>query len=99
TNEIRKALAELDKDPAKANQVYSAIRALKVDYSFAYGGFVNHTLYFDILGGQGEPAGQLRDMLNRDFGSLENWKKDIKATGLGGGESAVCGVCGALRGD
>ncbi|MGI8923859.1 MAG: hypothetical protein ACR2HJ_07450, partial [Fimbriimonadales bacterium] len=37
TNEIRKALAELEIDPSKANQVYSAIRSLKVDYTFAYG--------------------------------------------------------------
>jgi Fe-Mn family superoxide dismutase len=84
TNEIRKALAELDRDPAKANQVYSSIRSLKVDYTFAYGGFVNHSLYFDILGGEGEPTGALRDMINRDFGSLENWKADLKATGIAG---------------
>ncbi len=84
TNEIRKALAELEIDPSKANQVYSAIRSLKVDYTFACGGYVNHKLYFDILGGEGEPLGKLRDMMNRDFGSLENWQKDLKATGMGG---------------
>lgn len=84
TNEIRKALAELELDPSKANQVYSQIRSLKVDYTFALGGFVNHKLYFSILGGEGEPDGALRDMINRDFGSLENWQKDLKATGMGG---------------
>lgn len=84
TNEIRKALAELDRDPAKANQIYSAMRALKVDYTFAYGGFLNHELYFDILGGEGEPSGALRDMIHRDFGSLDNWKADLKATGIAG---------------
>jgi len=84
TNEIRKALAELEIDPSKSNQVYSAIRSLKVDYTFAYGGYVNHKLYFDILGGEGEPAGKLRDMIDRDFGSLGNWQKDLKATGMAG---------------
>ena len=85
TNEIRKALAELDRDPAKANQIYSQMRALKVDYSFAYGGFLNHLLYFDILGGEGgEPTGALRDMINRDFGSFDNWKADLKSTGIAG---------------
>jgi Fe-Mn family superoxide dismutase len=84
TNEIRKALAELELDPSKANQVYSSIRSLKVDYTFALGGFVNHKLYFSTLGGEGEPDGALRDMINRDFGSLENWQKDLKATGMGG---------------
>jgi Fe-Mn family superoxide dismutase len=60
------------------------MRALKVDYTFAYGGFLNHLLYYDILGGEGEPSGALRDMINRDFGSFENWKSDLKATGIAG---------------
>ena len=34
TNEIRKALAEMELDPSKANQIYSQMRALKVDYTF-----------------------------------------------------------------
>jgi Fe-Mn family superoxide dismutase len=85
TNEIRKALAELDKDPAKANQIYSQMRALKVDYSFAYGGFINHTLYFDILGGQGgEPKGRLKELMERDFGSFSNWSQDLKSSGIAG---------------
>jgi len=84
TNEIRKRLAELDKDPAKANQVYSEIRALKVDYTFAYGGFINHTVYFDILGGNGEPSGEVLKMIERDFGSFEAFQQDLKASGIGG---------------
>ncbi|MER3414358.1 MAG: superoxide dismutase [Armatimonadota bacterium] len=84
TNEIRKRLAELDKDPAKANQVYSEIRALKVDYTFAYGGFLNHTIYFDILGGNGEPSGEALKMIERDFGSFEAFQQDLKASGMGG---------------
>ena len=84
TNEIRKRLAELDKDPTKANQVYSEIRALKVDYTFAYGGFINHTVYFDILGGNGEPSGEVLKMIERDFGSFEAFQQDLKASGMGG---------------
>jgi Fe-Mn family superoxide dismutase len=84
TNEIRKKLAELDKDPAKANQVYSEIRALKVDYTFAYGGFLNHTIYFDILGGNGEPSGEVLKMIERDFGSFAAFQQDLKASGMGG---------------
>ncbi len=84
TNEIRKRLAELDKDPAKANQVYSEIRALKVDYTFAYAGFINHTVYFDILGGNGKPSGEVLKMIERDFGSFEAFQQDLKASGIGG---------------
>src|SRR2546421_11750205 len=56
TNEIRKALAELDTDPTKANQIYSQVRALKANYAFALGGFKNHNVYFDTIGGNGGPA-------------------------------------------
>src|SRR4051794_35501890 len=55
-NEI---LGKLDGvDLASANQVYSEIRALKVDFTFAVGGIKNHEIYFEHLGGSGgEPSG------------------------------------------
>jgi Fe-Mn family superoxide dismutase len=84
TNEIRRALAETEIDPSKANQVYSAVRALKADYSFAYGGFLNHELYFDTLGGEGDPSGALADQIAADFGSHDAWKTDLKAAGMAG---------------
>ena len=41
-----------------ANQVYSELRSLKVDLTFAIGGIKNHEIYFEHLGGRGgEPAG------------------------------------------
>lgn len=86
TNEIRKALADLDvSDPMKSNQIYSQIRALKVNYAFAYGGYINHNVYFETLGGDGsEPGGALGALIAATYGSFENWKADFKATGMGG---------------
>lgn len=85
TNEIRKALAELDTDPAKANQIYSQMRALKVNYAFAFGGYINHNVYFDTLGGDGGPAtGAVAQLINEAYGSFENWVKDWKSTGISG---------------
>jgi Fe-Mn family superoxide dismutase len=82
-NEIMGKLDELD--VSSANQVYSEVRALKVDLSFAIGGIKNHDIYFDHLGGGGgEPDGAIRELLFRDFGSLENWRADLKATGMAG---------------
>ena len=82
-NEIMGRLDELD--VSSANQVYSEVRALKVDLSFAIGGIKNHEIYFDHLGGGGgEPDGAIRELLFRDFGSLENWRADLKATGMAG---------------
>jgi Fe-Mn family superoxide dismutase len=85
TNEIRKALAELTVDPSKANQVYSQIRALKVDYTFAYEGYINHNMYFETLGGNGaKPTGQLASLIDEAYGSFDNWLADFKSTGIAG---------------
>ncbi len=85
TNQIRKALAEIDTDPAKANQIYSEMRALKVNYAFAYGGYVNHNAYFGTIGGDGGPAtGDVATLINEAYGSFERWAADWKATGIAG---------------
>jgi len=85
TNEIRKALAELELDPTKANQIYSQIRALKANYAFAYGGYINHNVYFDSIGGNGGPAtGKVAELINESYGSFERWVADFRSTGLAG---------------
>ena len=83
SNELLEKLATLSRDPAKANQITSALRDAKVELSFALGGVKNHELYFDILGGAGsEPQGKLLDEINRSFGSVAAWSADLKATGI-----------------
>ncbi len=83
-NEIQEKLASLtDDDFSKANQVYSMIRELKAELSFAWGGVVNHEIYFGHLGGKGGlPKGGLLKQIEKDFGSFEDYKKDLKATGI-----------------
>jgi Fe-Mn family superoxide dismutase len=82
-NEILGKLADVDL--ASANQVYSELRALKVDLSFAIGGIKNHEIYFEHLGGEGgDPTGLVAQLIERDFGSVEVWRADLKATGMGG---------------
>ncbi len=83
-NEIMEKLANLgDDEYATANQTYSLIRELKIELSFAWGGVTNHELYFSHLGGKGgEPTGELMKQINKDFGSFDAYKKDIKATGI-----------------
>lgn len=85
TNNLRKAIAELDTDPAKANQIFSQMRALKVDYTFAYEGYINHNVYFETLGGQGGAAtGKVAELINSAYGSFDRWAADFKATGIAG---------------
>ena len=80
-NEILGKLAGADL--GSANQVYSDLRALKVDLSFAVGGIKNHEVYFEHLGGDGgDPKGAAADLIKRDFGSTEAWRADLKATGM-----------------
>ena len=75
----------VDVDVGAANQVYSEVRALKVDLSFAIGGIKNHEIYFDHLGGNGgDPDGLVADLIKRDFGSVADWRTDMKATGMAG---------------
>src|SRR5262249_61410783 len=53
-NKRNEILEKLDGvDTASANQVYSDIRSLKVDLTFAIGGIKNHEIYFEHLGGGG----------------------------------------------
>jgi len=83
TNEIMDKLSKVDL--TTANQVFSDARALKVELSFAVGGMQNHELYFGHLAkGGGDPSGELRRQLEKDFGSVENFLKDLKASGLAG---------------
>lgn len=80
-NEIEEKLKTVDM--STANQTYSDLRELKLEYSFAVGGIKNHEVYFQYLGGNGEePTGILKQLIDRDFGSFENFKNDMKQTGL-----------------
>jgi len=88
TNAILKEIEELQKtlDPAnvaQANQIYSSMRSLKVEYSFALGGVLNHEIYFNVMGGKGgAPTGKVAELIVKSFGSFDAYKKDLKATGI-----------------
>lgn len=83
-NEINEKLQTVNGDGlAKANQVYSQFRELKVELSFAWGGVVNHEIYFGHLGGKGgKPEGDLIRQIKTDFGSWDIYVKDLKASAI-----------------
>jgi Fe-Mn family superoxide dismutase len=81
TNEIQKKLDSVDR--ASANQIYSDLRALRVELSFAIGGVKNHETYFAHLGGEGgKPGPKVSEAIARDFPSYDAWLADFKASGL-----------------
>ena len=63
------------------------INGLKREELIASNSMILHELYFDGLGNEGQPDGDLRDALARDFGSVEKWQVQYTAMGkaLGGG--------------
>jgi len=95
-NEINKKLDALtDEDYEKANQVFSTLRELKVELSFAWGGIINHEIYFSVLDkgttvpdvtvqktSSNAPTGKLLQQIISDFGSFDHYKKDMKASGI-----------------
>lgn len=83
TNECRGILKEFDYSEIEGNQVYSPLRAVAVDYTFALLGFKNHDLYFGHLGGSGgaDPQGALADKLENEYpGGVEMWKQSVRKT-------------------
>ena len=81
TNEIQKKLDTVDR--STANQIFSDLRSLRVDLSFAIGGVKNHEIYFGHLGGKGgAPLAKTAELIARDFPSYDAWLADFKASGL-----------------
>ena len=80
SNECRKLLNEFDYGEIEGNQVFSQLRAVSVDYTFALLGFKNHDLYFQHLGGDGgEPTGRFAELVESEFhGGVDEWKKAIR---------------------
>jgi len=83
-NEIMKKIEELPEEEfEKANPTFSLIRELKVELTRAFGGMINHEIYFGHLGGNGgKPGGALADRIIKDFGSFERFLKELKATAM-----------------
>ena len=83
-NKYNEIMGKIDgADRGSANQTFSEIRSLKVDLTFAIGGVKNHELYFGHLGGKGgTPPSEIKQLLEKNFGSVEQWMADLKATGM-----------------
>jgi superoxide dismutase, Fe-Mn family len=80
-NECRKVLNEFDYAQAEGNQVYSPLRSVSIDYTFALLGYKNHDLYFGHLGGDGgEPEGRFAELLEDEFkpGGIGGWKDAVR---------------------
>lgn len=86
-NAISAQLAALKMDGAPV----FVVNGLKREELIAANSMILHELFFDGLGGQGDPTGALADALARDFGSVAMWKEEFSAIGKaeGGGSGWV----------
>jgi Fe-Mn family superoxide dismutase len=86
-NAITAQLAGLD----FATAPVFVVNGLKREELIATNSMIIHELYFDGLGGEGDPKGALAEQIAKDFGSLARWKAEFSAVGkaLGGGSGWV----------
>lgn len=81
-NNIEKGLETAD--PAGANGNFSQIGELKRRFTWNHSGALLHDIYWDILGGDGNPdkGPEIKAAIEKEFRSFDKWKADIKATAL-----------------
>ncbi len=80
TNKVLDSLGQMLKENKTAVPEYAE---LKRRLGWEFNGMRLHELYFDNLGGKSllNKGGKLAQGLIDNFGSIENWEKDFKATG------------------
>lgn len=85
-NEVEEKLGKLTDDEwAAANQVYSTLRGLKAEETFAANGMILHEYFFDIMGGDGDPEGtEIKAAIEAEWGSWEKFVKIFSACGMVG---------------
>jgi Fe-Mn family superoxide dismutase len=76
-NQIEQELQQVDRTDS-AGVTYSPFRALKMAETFAVNGSLLHELYFENMSSvQTQPGPETIKLIEADFGSLENFKKDL----------------------
>ncbi len=65
----------------QSNTTFSYYRELKRGETYALNGVILHELYFENIGGNtAKPQPTTREMLENDFGNIQNWQADFIAT-------------------
>jgi Fe-Mn family superoxide dismutase len=81
-NNIEKGLETADR--AAANGNYSVIGELKRRTTWNHAGTVLHDVYWEVLGGDGDPSRgpEVKAAIEKEFGSFDAWKVDFKAAAM-----------------
>ncbi len=65
-----------------SNQTYSELRGLKNGETFAVNGTYLHEWYFENLGGDGIPTGEIIEAINKEYASFEKFQQIFSACGM-----------------
>lgn len=81
-NTIEKSLEKEDRSTANGN--FSVIGELKRRMTWNHSGALLHDVYWEVLGGDGDVAKgpEVKAAIEKEFGSIDAWKADFKATAL-----------------
>ena len=104
---VNGANAILEKiEKARTDNLEMDIRSVSKELSFQIGGHVLHSLFWRNLapagrGGGGEPIGKLSEMIKRQYGSFERFKKEftqgaVSVEGSGWMSIIYCGQTGRI---
>ena len=85
-NEVREKIAAIpyDQRAAQSNFSYGEYSELRRREATPYNGVRLHELYFENLGPrarEAKPSGDLREAIEKGFGSTANWESDLAACG------------------
>jgi Fe-Mn family superoxide dismutase len=79
TNKVADALSQMLKDGKTGTPEYAE---LKRRFGWEFNGMRLHELYFENLKGGGiNKTGKLAKKMEKDFGGIDAWEKDFRATG------------------
>lgn len=87
-NETNRLLGAALADPELPAFVYNE---MKREHLMRTGSVILHELYFENLGGNGNPPSSVRSLIASAFGSFDRWETEFRriAAGLGGGSGWV----------
>jgi Fe-Mn family superoxide dismutase len=72
-------------DEAKEGKTAFDVKAIAKELSFHIGGHMMHTIFWGNMapagkGGGGQPGGEVADLINKQFGSFDMFKKNFSST-------------------
>ena len=85
TKKLNAAIEGTELENKTIEELMSEVPKLPVAVRNHGGGYYNHNIYWQIMSpnGGGEPKGELKDAINRDFGSFEAFKEEFKKAATG----------------